>query len=146
MSLNLCLILACLKFFLQDKILKKSFWDCWRAGVPFSSQSALSWQGQQTLPTKEIVSPTSFLWGSFGHKVSESLSSTIKVAHGALVHLQRLTVLMPHDLGPKGFYPRRGKSGLEGMTWTLTMIRASEGALLGIAGRIKYLTFYFKKW
>jgi hypothetical protein len=33
--------------------------------------------------------------------------------------------LLPHDLGPKGFYSGRHKSDLEGMTLHL----ASEGAL-----------------
>jgi hypothetical protein len=63
----------------------------------------------------------------------------IWVAHGALVHLQRLIALLPHDLDPKGFYSGRDKSGLEGMTRTLTMKEASEGALPGVAGRIKNL-------
>jgi hypothetical protein len=48
-------------------------------------------------------------------------------------------------LDSKGFYSRRDKSGLKVMTQTLTMIGASEGALPGVAGRIKNLTFYFKK-
>jgi hypothetical protein len=34
-------------------------------------------------------------------------------------------------LGPKGFHSGRDKSGLEGMTQTLIMIGASEGALPG---------------
>jgi hypothetical protein len=34
----------------------------------------------------EIVSPISFLRGSFGHKVSELLSSAVKFPHGDLVH------------------------------------------------------------
>jgi hypothetical protein len=42
-------------------------------------------------------------------------------------------------LGPKGVYPGREKPDLEGMTWTLTMIGAIEGALSGVAGRIKNL-------
>jgi hypothetical protein len=41
-------------------------------------------KGHQTLPTKEIFSPISFPWGSFGHEVSELLSSTVKVPHGDL--------------------------------------------------------------
>jgi hypothetical protein len=31
------------------------------------------------------------------------------------IFLPRLIALLPHDMGPKGFYPRRDKSGLEGM-------------------------------
>jgi hypothetical protein len=50
--------------------------------------------------------------------LSELLSSTVKVAHGALIHLLRSTAPLPHDLGPKGFYLGRDKSGLEGMTQT----------------------------
>jgi hypothetical protein len=42
----------------------------------------------------------------------------IWVVHEDLVHVQRLTALFPHDLCPKGFYPGREKSGLEGMTQT----------------------------
>jgi hypothetical protein len=41
-------------------------------------------KGQQTLPIKEIVSPISFSWRSFGHKVSELLSSIVKDPHGYL--------------------------------------------------------------
>jgi hypothetical protein len=52
---------------------------------------------------------------------------------------------LPHDLVPNDFYSGRDKSGLEGMTQTLTMIGASEGALPGVAGRIKNLTFHFEK-
>jgi hypothetical protein len=40
-------------------------------------------------------------------------------------------------LGPKGFYSGRDKSDLEGMIQRLAMIGASEGALPGVAGRIK---------
>jgi hypothetical protein len=43
------------------------------------------------------------------------LSSLIKIAHGHLVHLQKLAVLLCHGLGFKGFYPEREKS-LEGIT------------------------------
>jgi hypothetical protein len=50
---------------------------------------------------------------------------------------------LPHDLGPTGFYPGRDKSGLEGMTRTLTMIGASEGTLPDGAGRIKKSNFLF---
>jgi hypothetical protein len=53
---------------------------------------------------------------------------------------------LPHDLGPKGFYLGRDKSGLEGMTQTWTMTGASEKAMQGVARRIKNLTFHFKKW
>jgi hypothetical protein len=35
---------------------------------------------------------------------------------------------LPYDLDPKGFYSGRDKSGLEGMTQTLAMIGANEGA------------------
>jgi hypothetical protein len=52
---------------------------------------------------------------------------------------------LSHDLGPKGFYSGRDKSGLEGTTCTLAMAEASEGALPGVAGRIKNLTFHFEK-
>jgi hypothetical protein len=45
-------------------------------------------------------------------------------------------------LGP---HSGREKSGLEGMTQTLTMIGASEGALPCVAGRIKNLNFSFLK-
>jgi hypothetical protein len=61
----------------------------------------------------------------------------IWVAHGDLIFLQILITLLPHDLGPKGFNSEREKFGLEGMTQTLTMTGASEGALPGVAGRIK---------
>jgi hypothetical protein len=50
-----------------------------------------------------------------------------------------------HDLGPKGFHSGRDKSGLEGMTPTLTMLGASEGALPSVAGKIKNLTVHFEK-
>jgi hypothetical protein len=53
---------------------------------------------------------------------------------------------LSHDLGPKDFYPRREKCGLEGMTWTWTMTGASEGALPGVAGRIRNLIFHCEKW
>jgi hypothetical protein len=48
--------------------------------------------------------------------------------------------LLPHDLGPKGFYSGRDKSALEDMTQTLTIVEASEEALPCIAGRIENLT------
>jgi hypothetical protein len=48
--------------------------------------------------------------------VSELLSSTVKVPHGALVYSSVEITLLSHDLGPKDFYPRREKCGLEGMT------------------------------
>jgi hypothetical protein len=40
----------------------------------------------------------------------------IWVAYGDLIHLQISIALVPHDLGPKGFYSGRDKSDLEGMT------------------------------
>jgi hypothetical protein len=40
----------------------------------------------------------------------------IWVVHGVLIHLLSSIALLPHDLGPKGFYSRRDKSDLEGMT------------------------------
>jgi hypothetical protein len=69
----------------------------------------------------------------------------IWAAHGDLIHPQILIALLPHDLGPKGFYSGRDKSGLEGITRTLTVTGASEGTLPGVAGRIKNLTFHFEK-
>jgi hypothetical protein len=45
--------------------------------------------------------------------------------------------LLCYGLGFKGFYPGRDRSGLEGMTSTYVMIGASEGALSGVAGRLK---------
>jgi hypothetical protein len=48
--------------------------------------------------------------------VSELLSSIVKISHGDLVHLYICMALLPHDLGPKGSYFERDKSGLEGMT------------------------------
>jgi hypothetical protein len=42
-------------------------------------------------------------------------------------------------------YSGREKFGLEGMTQISTMIGASEGALLSIAGKINNLNFYFEK-
>jgi hypothetical protein len=42
---------------------------------------------------------------------------------------------LSYDLGPKGFYSGRDKSGLEGLK--ISNDRASEGALPGMAGRIK---------
>jgi hypothetical protein len=53
--------------------------------------------------------------------------------------------LLCHGLGPKGFHSGRDTFLLEGMTQTLAMIGASEGALPAVAGRIKNLTFYFEK-
>jgi hypothetical protein len=53
---------------------------------------------------------------------------------------------LPLDLGTKGFYPRRDKSGLKDTTQTWTLIEASEGVLPRVAGRIKNLTFHFEKW
>jgi hypothetical protein len=41
-------------------------------------------KGQQILLQGEIISPISFPWGSFGHKVFELLSSIVKVSHGNL--------------------------------------------------------------
>jgi hypothetical protein len=52
---------------------------------------------------------------------------------------------LSHDLGPKGFYSGGDIPGLEGMTWTLTMIGTSEGALPGVARRIQNLNFHFEK-
>jgi hypothetical protein len=75
--------------------------------------------------------------------VSELLSSIVKVSHGDLgahrdrVCFERLIALLSHDLAPKGFYSRRDKSDLEGVTQTLTMIGVSEGTLPGVVGRIK---------
>jgi hypothetical protein len=63
----------------------------------------------------------------------------IWVARGDLV--QPFT----HALGPKSFYPGRDKSGLEGITQTLPMIGASEGAQPSVAGRVRNLTFHFEK-
>jgi hypothetical protein len=51
---------------------------------------------------------------------------------------------LPSDLRLKGFYSVRDKSGLEGMTQILTMIGASEGAMLGTAERIKIQLFILK--
>jgi hypothetical protein len=48
-----------------------------------------------------------------------------------------MIALLSHDLGPKGFYTRRNKSGLEGMTQMWTLIGATEGALLGVVAKIK---------
>jgi hypothetical protein len=82
------LVLACLKFLLRDKIPKKSFWGCWRAGVLFFFWVCFELtRGSRSYLQKEIVSPTSFPWSSCGHKVSELLSSTIKVPHGDCVRL-----------------------------------------------------------
>jgi hypothetical protein len=77
--------------------------------------------------------------------LSESLSSLIKIAHGHLLHFQKLTALSCRGLGSKGFHSGRHKFGLEGMTRTSTMIGASDQALPAVAGRIKNLTFYFEK-
>jgi hypothetical protein len=41
--------------------------------------------------------------------------SPIKIAHGHLAHHWKLTALLCHGLGFKGFFPGRDKSGLEGM-------------------------------
>jgi hypothetical protein len=49
---------------------------------------------------------------------------------------------VPHDLGPKGFYPRRDKSGLKVITQTLIIRGASKGALPGVAGRIKKIFLF----
>jgi hypothetical protein len=54
-----------------------------------------------------------------------------------------LIVLLPLDLD-KGFFSGGDISDLESMPRSLTMIEASEGALPGIAGRIKNLTFNFE--
>jgi hypothetical protein len=48
-------------------------------------------------------------------------------------------------LGSEGFYPGRDKPDLEEVAWTLRMITASEGALPGVAGRIKNLSFHVEK-
>jgi hypothetical protein len=53
--------------------------------------------------------------------MSEIMSCTIKFSHGDLgcswrSHLSvEFNTLMPHYLGPKGFYPGRDKSGLGSM-------------------------------
>jgi hypothetical protein len=58
----------------------------------------------------EIVSPISFPWDSFGHKVSEWLSITIMASHGDLGCLWRsclfveINSLVASWLGPKGFH------------------------------------------
>jgi hypothetical protein len=71
---------ACLNFPLKKNLFEvaeglefSSFWICFE--LTRDNRSYL--QG-------EIVSPTSFPWGSFEHKVSELLSITIKVPHGDL--------------------------------------------------------------
>jgi hypothetical protein len=48
--------------------------------------------------------------------LSESLSSLIKIAHGQLASLWKLTALPCHGLGPNGFHSGREKSGIEDMT------------------------------
>jgi hypothetical protein len=48
-----------------------------------------------------------------------------------------LIALLSPDLGPQVFYSGRDKSDLECMTQTLTIIGTSEGALPGVAERIK---------
>jgi hypothetical protein len=70
-------------------------------------------RGRRPYILGEIVSPTFCPWGSFGHKVFELLSSTIKDFHG---NLMRPIVLQLHYLDPKNFYLGRDKSGLEAMT------------------------------
>jgi hypothetical protein len=78
--------------------------------------------GQQYLPQAEILSLVYFPWDSFGHTISELLSSTIKVSHGDLGCSWRscssveINGPFPHYLGFKGFYPGGNESGLEGMT------------------------------
>jgi hypothetical protein len=144
--------LACLKFCLRDNIPKNYFLGLLNRVSP-PSVSASSWQ--------EGADPTykgklSLLFLSLGiHLDTRCLNycllqvrflMEIWVVYGDLVHLYRSIALLPHDLGPKGFYSGRDKSDLEGLTWTLTMIGASEGALPGVAGRIRNLTFHFEKW
>jgi hypothetical protein len=54
--------------------------------------------------------------------VSELLPSIVKVLHGDLGCSWRsclsaeIIALVSHDLGPKGFYLRKDKFGLEGIT------------------------------
>jgi uncharacterized protein (DUF58 family) len=54
-----------------------------------------------------------------------------------------LIALLLHDSGPKGFYPGRDKSGLEGMIRTLTMIEASEGTPARYSRKDKKSNFSF---
>jgi hypothetical protein len=65
------------------------------------------------------------------------------VPHGGLLPLQRSIALLPLDFSPKGFYSERDKSGLEGMTQTLTMIRALEGAPARCSRKDRESTFSF---
>jgi hypothetical protein len=120
------LILAYLKFPLRKNIQKNSFL---RGGVAegewsiFSTCFELTREGRPYLQG-EIVFPISFPWGLFGHKVSELLSSIVNVPPGDLVCSWRshssvkIDALLPLDLGTKGFYPRRDKSGLKDTTQT----------------------------
>jgi hypothetical protein len=82
MSPKLFLLLAYLKFPLRDNITKKCFWGIAEEGVVPLQYLFRADKGQQTPPIKGNC--LFFPWGSFGHKVSELLSSIVKVPHGDL--------------------------------------------------------------
>jgi hypothetical protein len=117
---KLSLTLACLNFPMRDKILKKS--EVAAEGLFSSSESALSWQGAAEPNYKGKLSLLLLCQSSFRHKVTPFVWIIVPYGdHGCSwsqsdVCLQRSVALLPHDLGPKGFYPGRDKYGLEGVT------------------------------
>jgi hypothetical protein len=120
--LNFCMALSqfCLRLqLLIDSLL--CFMALFQGSLPLHFELT---RGSRPYLQGEIVSPTSFPWGSFGHKVSDRLAQSrflteIWVAPRDHVCLfEEIVVLLPHDLSPKGFYPGRDESALEGMVQT----------------------------
>jgi hypothetical protein len=77
-------LLTCLKIPLKDSIPKSSFLGGLLKGVIQFQYLFKLTRGSRPYLQREIVSPISFPWGSFGHKASELLSSIVKVSHGDL--------------------------------------------------------------
>jgi hypothetical protein len=129
--------LTCFKLSLGDNSPKIFLWGCWRGVVHVGSCFKLT---RGCRPNLSGIWPLSYhcSWGlEQWCLLSESWSSPIKIAHGHLIHLQKLAVLSCYGLGFKGFYPGRDKHGLESMTWTSIMIGTSEAAMPDVAGRLK---------
>jgi hypothetical protein len=70
---------------LRDKIPQKILWGCWGAGVLFFSWIFFKLtRGSRPYLQEEIVSPIPSLWVHSDTKLSELLSSTVKVSRGDL--------------------------------------------------------------
>jgi hypothetical protein len=78
----------------------------------YNYKFALSWQGAadpfywEYCPPPVAVPGDLIRWCPF----SESLSSLIKIVHGNLIYLRRLTILLHHDLDSRGLHCGKDKS------------------------------------